>query len=100
MMEAISKGKDYKKDNTSVCSHPDDNTFRVYLHENMIVEKQDDDLWLDDCDYQTKTTKSRLNAILSLYNLPTIYQKNKQWYIENEEWTGSKTFKINKEEKQ
>lgn len=104
MIEAISKGKDYKKDNTSVCSHDDGAVFRVYLHQNLIAEKQDNELWLDDFGYQTKTTKSRLNAILSHFNLPTIYQKNKQWYlqgglptIENEEWTGHRIFNISKD---
>lgn len=95
MIQAISSNKerDYRKDNTSVCSH-DDGTFRVYLHGYMIAEKQDNDLWLCDCGYQTKTTKSRLNAILSYFDLPTIYAKKYQWYIGDEEWTGDKTFEI------
>ena len=48
-----------------------------------------------DADYKTKTTKSRLNAILSIYDLGKIYSKNYQWYINNEEWTGSNEFEIN-----
>lgn len=94
MIEAISNGKDYKTDNTSVCSHLDDKTFRVYLHGHLIVEKQDDELMIDDCGYQTKTTKSRLNCILSHYNLPTIYSKKYQWFIGDEKWTGDKEFKL------
>lgn len=98
MIEAISNGKDYKKDNTLVCSHDDGAVFRVYLHQKLIAEKQNNELWLSDCNYQTKTTKSRLNAILSHFNLPTIRQKNKQWYVENEEWIGHGFFDISNDE--
>lgn len=100
MVKAISKWEDYKKDNISVCSHEEGAVFRVYLHGHMIVEKQDNDLWLSDCGYQTKTTKSRLNCILHHFNLPTIYAKKFQWFIGDEEWTGTKTFELELEQKE
>lgn len=70
----------------------------------MVVEKQGNKLVLDDCRYQTTTTKNRLNALLSMYDLGKIYiyiySKNYQWYLKTddkeEEWAGSKTFEISK----
>lgn len=93
MIEAISKCKSYSKDNTQVTIN-DYWEVQVYLHGNRIAIIQNNKLLLSDKGYQTKTTKSRLNAILSHYNLPTIYSKNYQWFIGDEEWNGTKTFEI------
>ena len=98
MIEAISKGKDYKKDNTEVQVLESNGTW-VTLHRNLIAtvyEFPDKiELRVQDATYQTKTTKSRLNCILSYYNLLTIYSKKFQWYIGDEKWLGTKTFEIN-----
>lgn len=58
----------------------------------------DKELSVLDAGYRTKTTKSRLNSILSHYKLPTIYSKKLQWYIGDEEWNGNKTFEIKNNE--
>lgn len=93
MIEAIQHGKAYHNDNTSVSSHKD-GTIRVHLHGHLIAEIQNNELMLSDCSYQTKTTKSRLNAILNHFELPTIFSKNFQWYIGTEVWNGSTSYLI------
>ena len=104
MITAIQNKKNWSKDNTSVSViiySPEDTvilkqithiTVRLHSHEILnIINKQ---LLLSDAGYQTKTTKSRLNAILSLYDLGKIYSKDYQWYLNDEEWTGSKEFEM------
>lgn len=90
MIEAILNGKAYHNNNTSVSCSED--TTKIYLHGHLIVKVDGKDLWVSDCNYQTKTTKSRLNCILSHFNLPTISAKKFEWYIGSDEWKGSKTF--------
>jgi hypothetical protein len=101
MIEAIQKAKSYRKDNTEV-QVLEDNGIWITLHRNLIAVVDFDKLRLYDAGYQTKTTKSRLNTILSYYDLGIIYQKNYQWYLKtdngDEEWTGSKVFDITKGE--
>lgn len=93
----------YKKDNTKVyldINYYDCTYISVFLHghEIAVINISDKILTLNDCGYKTTTTKSRLNAILSIYDLGKIYSKNYKWYLktndEEEEWTGSKTFKL------
>ena len=97
MIEAINRKENYRKDNTEVYIYKDRETsqIQIYLHNNPIAVIENNELRIFDKGYQTKTTKSRLNCILSHYNLPTIYAKKFQWYIGDEEWLGTKTFEIN-----
>lgn len=96
MITAIKEAKSYKKDNTEVTYDLGNNQVVIYLHRNLIAYVDNDvfNLYLSDAGYRTKTTKSRLNAILSSYDLGKIYSKKYQWYLNNEEWTGSKEFEI------
>ena len=97
MITAIKEARPYKKDNTKVTYDLGNNQVVIHLHGNLIAYVDNDvfNLYLSDAGYRTKTTKSRLNAILSLYDLGKIYSKNCQWYFNDEEWTGSKEFEIN-----
>lgn len=102
MIEAIDKFKYYRKDNTEIRIMEDSGVkkFWIYLFGNLIatIDQQVSgtvDLFIRDCGHQTKTTKSRLNAILSHFGLPTIGAKKFQWYIGDEKWVGTKTFEIN-----
>lgn len=102
MIEAIKNGKDYKRDNTEVYIYKDEipSVVSFHLHGRRIATIYPDELYAIDIGWRTATVKSRLNAILSLYDLGKIYSKNYQWYLktdkEEEEWTGSKTFEISK----
>ena len=55
----------------------------VYLHGNLIARIGETWIELFDGGYQSNTTKSRLNAILSEFGLPGegVFQKNFQWFV-------------------
>ena len=82
MNDAITNGKDWKLDNTEVisCSHVSD----VYLHGNLIARIGETWIELFDGGWQSKTTKSRLNAILSAFGMDgeKVFAKNFQWFVQ------------------
>ena len=86
MNAAITAGKDFKLDNTEVvsCSHVSD----VYLHGNLIARIGETWIELFDGGWQSNTTKSRLNAILSEHGIPGegIFQKNYQWFFKSNDY--------------
>ena len=81
MLAAIKAKKDFKVANTEViaCTLASD----VYLHGNLIARIGETWIELFDGGYQSNTTKSRLNAILSEFGLPGegVFQKNFQWFV-------------------
>jgi len=80
MNQAISKEIDWKKDNTEVINI--EGVSFVYLYSNLIAMIADTWIELFDGGYQTNTTKSRLNAILSEHGAGEyVYQKNFQWFV-------------------
>ena len=82
MNNAITEGKDFKMDNTEViaCSNVSD----VYLHGNLIARIGETWIELFDGGRQSKTTKSRLNAILAVHGIDgeCVFQKNFDWFIQ------------------
>ena len=84
MNEAILNEQDWKKDNTEVvsCSHVSD----VFLYGNLIARIGETWIELFDGGYQSNTTKSRLNAILSVHGCGDeyVFQKKGQWFINYE----------------
>lgn len=80
MNAAIQDSKDWHLDNTEVNNV--DGVSYVYLHGNLIAKVGDTWLELFDGGYRSKTTKSRLNAILQAHgNGERIFQKDWSWYI-------------------
>ena len=81
MNKAIENGNDWSLDNTRV-EHIGDAAY-VYLHGNLISKVGDEFIELFDGGWQSKTTKSRLNAILSAHGLPGeyVFQRNYQWFV-------------------
>ena len=80
MNQAINQEIDWKQKNTQVINI--EGVSFVYLFDNLIAMVGDTWLELFDAGYQTATTKSRLNAILSEHgNSEYIYQKNFQWFL-------------------
>ena len=81
MNAAISAGKDFKLDNTAVVNA--DGISVVLLHGNRIAEIGDSFMRLFDGGWQSNTTKSRLNAILSVHGEPGdgIFQKQWKWFV-------------------
>lgn len=60
----------------------------VYLHGHAIARWQADKgvLTVSDCGWQTATTKSRLNAILSAFKCGYIHQSKFVWYHNGEKF--------------
>ena len=82
MNAAISNNENWSSANTEVITQQDGVSF-VYLHGNKIAEIGDDFIKLFDGGYQSVTTKSRLNAILSEHGIQGegVFQKDYQWFI-------------------
>jgi hypothetical protein len=80
MNKAITKGDNFSLDNTTVFF---ENAIAVVrLHGNKIAEIGDNFIRLFDGGWQTKTTKSRLSAILAAHgNGDGIFQKKGEWYV-------------------
>lgn len=60
---------------------------KMFLHWNEIAIL--DCLWvlkLDNCGWETNTTKERLNWILDIFDLWHIFQKNYKWYYMDKNW--------------
>ena len=81
MNAAISESKDWKNANTEVTNI--DGVSYVYLHGNLIAEVDDAGIKLYDGGWQSNTTKSRLNAILTEHGIAGegVFQKDFQWFI-------------------
>ena len=82
MINAIRNNVDFKLANTEVisCSNVSD----VYLHGNLIARIGETWMELFDGGWQSNTTKSRLNAILSAFGMPgeRIFAKNFDWFVQ------------------
>ena len=83
MNAAISDGINWKSANTEVIFDAETNTSTVYLHGNKIAEVGDFGVRLWDGGYQSVTTKSRINAILSEHAIAGegVFQKDWKWFI-------------------
>ena len=83
MNNAISNNLNWQSDNTAVAYNPETNESTVFLHGNKIAVVGDDFVQIFDGGYQSKTTKSRLNAILSEHGIAgeCVFQKNWNWFV-------------------
>ena len=81
MNTAIATQKDWKNANTRVFNM--DGVSYVYLHDHKIAEIGEGFITLYDGGWQSATTKSRLNAVLSENGLPGegVFQKNYEWFV-------------------
>ena len=84
MCAAVQGNKNWQSGNTSVHFNEESGVSVVRLHGNKIAEVTDDDMTIFDGDHQTKTTKSRLNALINEFcNGVTdgVFQHNFQWFV-------------------
>ena len=87
IIDAIRNNQDLKVANSQVINYT--NSSDVYLHGHLLARIGETWMELFDAGYQTKTTKSRLNAILEKHGrgkdkdgkCERIYQKNHQWFL-------------------
>ena len=83
MNNAISNNKNWQSANTAVTFDEETNLSTVFLHGNKIAEVGDTFIRLFDGGWQTNTTKSRLNAILSEHGEmgDCVFQSNFDWFV-------------------
>ena len=81
MNQAVNSGTDFRLANTTVSHH--EGVAVVRLHGNKIAEIGDDFITLFDGGYQSTTTKSRLNALMTEFCSPgeRVFQKAYQWFL-------------------
>ena len=81
---AISNKGNWSGSNTQVNYNSNTNCSSIYLHGHQIATFDHNlkAVKLSSCGYETVTTKSRLNAILSeLIAGARVFQKNFNWYV-------------------
>ena len=83
MNNAISNNQNWQSGNTAVTFDSEKNESKVYLHGNHIADVGDDYIRLFDGGWQSTTTKSRLNAILSEHGDvgDRVFQKAYDWFV-------------------
>ena len=83
MNNAISNNKNWQSANTAVTFDEESNVSTVFLHGNKIAEVGDTFIRLFDGGWQSNTTKSRLNAILSEHGDvgDRVFQKAFDWFV-------------------
>ena len=81
MNQAVLSGTDFRLANTSVSHH--EGVAIVRLHGNKIAEVGDGFITLFDGGFQSNTTKSRLNALMTEFCSPGegVFQKAFQWFL-------------------
>ena len=83
MNAAIANSTNWQSGNTSVHFNEEESISIVRLHGNKIAEVGDNFIRLFDGGWQTVTTKSRLNAILSEHGESgdRVFAKNYDWFV-------------------
>ena len=94
MVEALKTRQDFKCDNTKVTFDEGGSLAEVYLWDNHIasLDFPIGRIFFQDCNYQTATTKSRLNAILHTFASDThdicgISQQKGVWWLTRRDHT-------------
>lgn len=82
MLAAIRERRNFTKDNTQVVW--EGNYASVYLHGNEIATIGNNEVVINDCGWQTSTTKSRLNTITYALCKHWVYQRKHKWFTQAE----------------
>lgn len=89
MLTAIIEDKSFRKGNTRVIRTIEPAGLIIELHGNGIasINNEKKTIKISNGGWSSNTTKSRLNAIGSLFGF-SIHQKDFQWYLNNKPWDG------------
>lgn len=82
MCNAVIDRNNIRRDNTRVWVEGE--WTKVYLHGNCIAEVSADlnTVYIDNCGWETRTTQSRLNALMSAMEIPIrVFTKNRRMYV-------------------
>ena len=84
MNQAIARATTWRSGNTRVEQVV--GASRIYLHNNLIAEVGENYIQLFDGGWQSTTTKSRLNALLSEFGFTNerVFAKNFDWFVQQE----------------
>ena len=84
MNSAIQNNQNWQNSNTAVTFDEESSVSSVFLHGNKIAEVGDTFIRLFDGGWQSNTTKSRLNAILSEHGDcgDKVFAKNFDWFVQ------------------
>lgn len=88
-VNAFLNAKPFNKQNMTVEVLP--NVTILKLYGNAIAYRYSDNersLSITNCGWQSKTTKERLNGLLSALNMGRITQRNWEWYLNGKHWDG------------
>lgn len=87
-IRALYENKSFKRDNTVVRGHFSPvnavSSRIMYLHGNPIAKLKEGKLYISHSGWPTNTTKERLNGLPNV----SIHQKDFQWYLNGEAWSG------------
>lgn len=65
-------------------ANPNAKATTLFLHGHAIAQLIDNELWITSANWETKTTKERLNGLAGV----SIYQEKFQWYLNKKPWDG------------
>lgn len=88
LLNAINERKNVTLGNTRVFVTDNGNCMLIRLHGYLIakINLSTKEVSVSNCGWFTNVTKSRLNVVLSAFNLPTIKQVKGEWYIGHEDF--------------
>jgi hypothetical protein len=98
MIKAVLHKKSWSSGNTQVSSNDDKSTVWLHGHKIVTINWPEMSIEANDCGWATRTTKSRLNAILKKLSGVRLYQKRGTWLVSytdsdiEQPWDGSMTF--------
>ena len=83
MCDAVQGNRNWKNANTEVTIDLETKVSSVYLHGNLIATVSDNDMTIYDGGRQSKTTKSRINALCDAFCVSGegVFQKDFAWYV-------------------
>ena len=83
MCDAVQGNRNWKGSNTEVKIDLETKVSSVYLYGELIATVSDDDMVIYDGGEQSKTTKSRLNALCDAFCITGegVFQKNSKWFV-------------------
>ena len=90
IVEKFNKNENFKLNNTriehqTIFTKP---TTIMYLHNNLIAQRQNNELRITNSGWFSNTTKERLNGLLDSIGFDKIYQKNFEWFLADKKWNG------------